>query len=74
MVTLDSLCDLDWEVPSFDLHELAPRRTRYCVCIPVINEGERLRRQLGEMRRLGLTQLADTLILDGGSTDGSTAR
>jgi dolichol-phosphate mannosyltransferase len=74
MVALDSLRDLDWEVPAFDLHELAPRRTRYCVCIPVINEGERLIGQLDEMRRLGLTRLADTLILDGGSTDGSTAR
>lgn len=66
--------DLHWEVPTFALHELAPKRTDYCVCIPVINEGERLKRQLREMHERGLTRLADTLILDGGTSDGSTAR
>lgn len=74
MLKTVSLSDAQWEVPAFELHELAPKRTAYCVCIPVINEGERVQNQLRAMQRLGLTQLADVLILDGGSTDGSTAR
>jgi len=65
--------DVTWQLPAFEIRELAPRRTRYCVCIPVINEGERLARQLERMRSLGLPQQTDLLILDGGSTDGSVA-
>lgn len=58
-----------WEVPQHEIHEFAPRQTRYCVCIPVINEGERIRTQLADMRQFA--GLVDILILDGGSTDGS---
>jgi dolichol-phosphate mannosyltransferase len=61
-----------WQVPSFALHVLRERRTRYCVCIPVIDEGARLLAQLGRMQAGGFTDQADVLLLDGGSTDGST--
>jgi glycosyltransferase involved in cell wall biosynthesis len=60
------------EVPAFRAEVLAPRRTRYCVVVPVINEGERLRRQLARMAPY--RALADVVIADGGSTDGSVAR
>lgn len=59
------------EVPSFEVVEFAPRRTRYCVCIPVLNEGERIARQLGRMRTLASE--VDIVIADGGSTDGAVA-
>ena len=59
-----------WQVPAADVHVFAPRRTKYCVCIPVLNEGERFRRQLAAMRTIA--QSVDVLIADGGSTDGST--
>jgi glycosyltransferase involved in cell wall biosynthesis len=59
-----------WQLPAADIHVFVPRRTKYCVCIPVLNEGERLRRQLATM--LKLAPVADVLIADGGSTDGST--
>ncbi|HYE74271.1 MAG TPA: glycosyltransferase family 2 protein, partial [Blastocatellia bacterium] len=72
MMTLDTISVAEWEVPTFAVRQFAPKTTDYCVCIPVINEGERLQKQLREMNQLGLTQLADTIILDGGSTDGST--
>jgi glycosyltransferase involved in cell wall biosynthesis len=55
------------EVPAHVVHELLPRRTKYCVCIPVINEGERIQRQLSKMQK----DAADLIIADGGSTDGS---
>lgn len=62
----------DWEVPDFEQLSLHPKRTKYCLVIPVINEGERLTRQLEEMANLGHMTLVDVIIADGGSTDGST--
>jgi glycosyltransferase involved in cell wall biosynthesis len=41
------------------------------VCVPVINEGERIRRQLQKMRPV--SREYDVVIADGGSTDGSLA-
>lgn len=61
--------DSGWELPDHDVEEFAPRRTRYCVCVPVINENGRITAQLQTMEPLSRT--ADILILDGGSTDGS---
>jgi len=64
--------DSQWQLPTFTLYEFKPRRTDYCVCIPIINEGDRIRRQLAEMQQCRIMDHADILILDGGSTDGST--
>jgi glycosyltransferase involved in cell wall biosynthesis len=58
-----------WELPAYQLRELAPKRSGYAVVIPVINEGERIQRQLAKMR--ALTSIVDLIIVDGGSTDGS---
>ena len=33
--------DVGWEVPTGTIQELADRQSRYCICIPVLNEGER---------------------------------
>ena len=63
------LLDRD-QVPSFDTVFSAAKSSAYCVLIPVINEGQRITRQLAAMQRLNL-QL-DVLLVDGGSTDGST--
>lgn len=62
-----------WQVPTFETTQLHERRHRYCVVIPVINEGERIASLLARMRALGLDTQADLLIVDGGSTDGSLA-
>ena len=48
---------------------LAARTTRYCVVVPVINEGDRIRRQLGRMEPCAGE--ADIVIADGGSSDCS---
>ncbi len=64
----------EWELPPFMVAEFAPRQTRFCIGIPIINEGERIKTQLQQMRDLGLPELADIIIADGGSTDGSTDR
>lgn len=59
------------EVPAHQVTELAPRRHRYCVCVFVLNEGERIRSQLARMRPLAAQ--VDLVIADGGSTDGAVA-
>lgn len=59
-----------WKLPKFKIDELKKKSSDYCICIPIINEGERIRKQLQRMK--ALTKIADILICDGGSTDGST--
>jgi glycosyltransferase involved in cell wall biosynthesis len=57
------------QVPAFDILELGPKRYEYALVIPVINEGERIRRQLQRIK--AAAPLADVVIADGGSMDGS---
>ncbi|MCL9662835.1 glycosyltransferase family 2 protein [Paenibacillus hunanensis] len=61
----------NWEVPQFQKKDFFEKRSKYCICIPVINEGEKIKKQLSRMP--DLTGKADIIILDGGSTDGSLA-
>lgn len=58
-------------VPRFECLELEKKRADYCVLIPVINEGERIRRELERGLRAGVADCADLVLCDGGSTDGS---
>lgn len=48
------------------------KTSKYCLCIPVINEGSRLLFQLEDAKKYGIDRLADIIICDGGSNDGST--
>ena len=57
------------QVPAFNATSLRPRATRHCIIVPVLDEGERILRQLRRMAPL--SGLADTIIADGGSRDGS---
>jgi glycosyltransferase involved in cell wall biosynthesis len=50
---------------------MAPKATRYCVAVFVINEGAKLHAQLARMAPFA--DLADVVVADGGSTDGSVA-
>ena len=58
------------QLPAFRCELWRARQSRFMVLIPIINEGDRILEQLASMRaaRLGL----DVVIVDGGSTDGST--
>lgn len=49
------------------------RQHRWCVVIPVINEGERIRNLIMRISALQIAQAADLIIADGGSSDGSLA-
>lgn len=58
-----------WEFPDFDEAVFTQKRRKYCICVFVINEGERIRAQLTKMT--SLASKMDIVIADGGSTDGS---
>ena len=62
--------EMIWQPPAFERVELFEKRTRYCILITVWNEGDRLRGQLERMR--AYSELADIVIADWRSTDGST--
>lgn len=58
-----------WEFPDFDVLELQSKKNKYCVCVFVINEGERIQKQLKAMKKYA--KQIDIVVADGGSTDGS---
>src|SRR6185503_8939466 len=60
----------NWQLPKSELIEFYKKKTRYCICIPIINEGEKFKTQIKKMKKYA--HLADIIILDGGSSDGST--
>lgn len=58
-------------VPVFSGYEFEPRKNDFVVLIPVINEGERIVRELQRAQEHRVSSVADLVICDGGSTDGS---
>jgi len=58
------------QVPNYDAVFTSEKRHDYCVAIFVINEGEKLHKQLQRMKDSQLN--VDVIISDGGSSDGST--
>jgi dolichol-phosphate mannosyltransferase len=60
-----------WQVPAFDIPLWLGRQQPWCVVIPVINEGERIKSLLSRMAVLKIDGIVDIIIVDGGSTDGS---
>ena len=59
-------------VPKFECTEFENKRKEYVILIPVINEGERIGRELDRALNNNILDYADIVICDGGSTDGST--
>lgn len=60
-----------WQVPTFEMPVWRGIRHSYCVVIPVINEGNRIKSLLDRMAALHVVTTADIIIVDSGSTDGS---
>lgn len=58
-------------VPDFKAYKYSPRKSNYCICIPIINEGTRIQQELERAVNAGIPDIADIIICDGGSTDGS---
>lgn len=58
-------------MPAMEVPLWFGKQHSYCVVIPVINEGERIKTFLKRMKANQITAIADIIIVDGGSTDGS---
>lgn len=72
-MTLDSLVleRSTWEVPSYNMPLWSGRCHPYCVVVPVINEGARIKSLLNRMMTHKISEFADIIIVDGGSSDES---
>ena len=55
-------------VPDYRAAELLPKRSEYCLLIPVINEGARILTELGRAQTAGVDTLCDIVICDAGGT------
>jgi glycosyltransferase involved in cell wall biosynthesis len=60
-----------WQVPIFDTKLWLGRTRRWCIVIPVINEGERIMKLLARMTASNIHNIADIIIVDAGSSDSS---
>ena len=58
-----------WEFPDFVVDKISTKKNDYCVFVFVINEGERIQKQLKKMKKYAGS--IDIVVADGGSTDGS---
>lgn len=61
-------------VPDFTCNEYSEKKSKYCLCIPIINEKENIRLELVRARMNKVHTLCDIVICDGNSTDGGTDR
>ena len=62
--------DENWQLPEYKILEIKKKQTKYCICIPVLNEGEKIKKELQSI--LPYSKKVDIIIADWGSTDGST--
>lgn len=60
-------------VPKFECKEYSPKKKKYALLIPIINEGSHIKNELTKAQIAGVNDLVDIIICDGGSTDGSTS-
>lgn len=60
-----------WQVPDYEIKFWNGKQKKYCVIIPVINEGERINNFIKRVSLVGVSEFADIIIIDGGSTDDS---
>lgn len=59
-------------VPKFECTEYNGKTSDYVVLIPIINEGDRIVKELQRAKNHKVSDYADIVICDGGSTDGCT--
>lgn len=59
-------------IPKYECFEYAEKTKEYVVLIPIINEGDRIIKELTRAKEHHIANYADIVICDGGSTDGCT--
>ena len=68
---IDPVLRAGWQLPSYEIALWLGRKNPYCIVIPVINEGNRIRNLLDRMINEKISSIADIIIVDAGSTDRS---
>lgn len=61
-------------VPKFECTEFQKKQKEYVVLIPIINEGDRIFKELQRAEKFNVVESADLVICDGGSSDGCTEK
>lgn len=61
------------EIPEFGIKEFRTKEHNYCLCIPIYNEGIRIQTELQKILDSNIINIVDVILLDGGSTDGTTS-
>jgi len=59
------------KIPDHRIDFWQHKTRRYCLIIPVINEGDRIRAFIRRLNEHTVHQIVDIIIVDGGTTDGS---
>lgn len=59
------------EIPNYDEKVFFDKKSEFALCIPVINEGDKIKNQLLKIKENKIDEICDIIICDGGSTDGS---
>lgn len=59
-------------VPIFESNEYQLKNKEYVLLIPIINEGDRIAKELTRAQENNIAYFVDIVICDGGSTDGCT--
>lgn len=59
-------------VPNFECIEYCNKNREYVLLIPIINEGNRIIKELTRAKNNNISDCVDIVICDGGSTDGCT--
>lgn len=59
-------------VPKFISEEYMDKQNKYCLLIPIINEGVRIKKELMRAKKYNIDKIVDIIICDGGSSDDCT--
>ncbi len=54
----------DTGIPKFEQHEFSSKNNRYCLCIPIINEGNRIIKELLRAQKNDIDKIIDNSIED----------
>ena len=57
-----SISTSSWEIPSYEKSIFKSRKSNYCVVIPVINEGDRIKSLLEKMTDLKISNSVDLIL------------
>ena len=60
------------DIPLYTTKQLKKKERDFCLCIPIYNEGRKITSELQKANSSGVTNVVDIVLLDGGSTDGTT--